>query len=89
MDFDFSAAQLTVQAAARTFGWEQIAPVATANDRDEIFPRNILQKLAPPGLMTPTLPSELGGLGTDICEGSSQIQKLIIGRHLTGENTFV
>ena len=28
-------------------------------------------------------------LATTIYEGTSQIQKLIIGRHLTGENAFV
>lgn len=65
MDFDYTAGQLAAQTAARNFAVEHIAPFATRNDREEIFPRSILEKLAPTGLMTPTLPPELGGLGVD------------------------
>ncbi|MFH1634415.1 MAG: acyl-CoA dehydrogenase family protein [Chloroflexota bacterium] len=65
MDLDLSLAQLVIQEKARVFATEHIAPVATRNDREEIFPRNILNELAPTGLMAPTLPYEMGGLGAD------------------------
>ena len=65
MDFDLSPTQNAVQEKARTFSTDYIAPVADRNDRESIFPRDILEKLAPTGLMTPTLPQEMGGLGTD------------------------
>jgi butyryl-CoA dehydrogenase len=65
MNFDFSPEQTALQMKARIFAQEHIAPVAAHNDREEIFPRAILDKMAPTGLMTPTLPLELGGSGAD------------------------
>ncbi|MFQ5399774.1 MAG: acyl-CoA dehydrogenase family protein [Anaerolineae bacterium] len=65
MNFDLSPDQIALRDKARIFAQEHIAPAAARNDREEIFPRDILEKLAPTGLMTPTLPPELGGSGTD------------------------
>ncbi len=65
MNLDLTQEQLTAQGKARAFAVEYISPVAARNDREEIFPREILNALAPTGLMTPTLPPELGGLGLD------------------------
>ena len=65
MDLDLSPTQKAVQERAQSFSTAHIAPVADRNDREAIFPRDILNALAPTGLMTPTLPQEMGGLGTD------------------------
>lgn len=65
MDFDLSLTQQAIREKATAFATEYIAPVAERNDREEIFPRNILNELAPTGLMAPTLLTEMGGLGAD------------------------
>ncbi len=65
MNLDLTQEQLAAQSKARAFAVEYISPVAARNDREEIFPREILNALAPTGLMTPTLPPEWGGLGLD------------------------
>jgi hypothetical protein len=65
LNLDLTQEQLTAQGKARAFAVEYISPVAARNDREEIFPRDILNSLAPTGLMTPTLPPEWGGLGLD------------------------
>ena len=65
MNLDLTPEQLAAQGKARDFSAEYISPVAAHNDREEIFPREILNLLAPTGLMTPTLPPEWGGLGLD------------------------
>jgi alkylation response protein AidB-like acyl-CoA dehydrogenase len=65
MDLDLTAEQRTTQEKARAFAMEYIEPTAARNDRDEIFPRDTLQALAPTGLITPTLDPKWGGLGVD------------------------
>ena len=65
MNLDLTPDQVAAQQQARRFALEHIAPVAARNDRDEIFPADILARLAPTGLMTPSLSPELGGLGLD------------------------
>lgn len=65
MNFDLTVEQEAIREKARAFSQEHIAPIAAQNDRDEHFPSDILESLAPTGLMTPTLSHELGGLETD------------------------
>ncbi|UCG24546.1 MAG: acyl-CoA dehydrogenase family protein [Chloroflexota bacterium] len=65
MDFDLSANQQRLQALTRAFAEANIAPVAARYDQEEIYPHDILEALGPTGLMTPTLPPELGGSGAD------------------------
>lgn len=65
MELDLTPEQLSIQRKAHDFATEYIASVAARNDREEIYPREILDKLAPTGMMAPTLPPDLGGLGAD------------------------
>jgi alkylation response protein AidB-like acyl-CoA dehydrogenase len=65
MNFDLTPEQLALQERARAFSREYIDPVAARYDRDEIFPRDVLEALGPSGLMTPTLDPGLGGSGGD------------------------
>lgn len=65
MELDFTPEQSAGREKARAVAREFIEPTAARNDRDEIFPRDILQTLAPTGLLTPTLDPKWGGLGVD------------------------
>jgi hypothetical protein len=65
MNFDLTPEQLALKEEARVFSEEHIKPVAHRYDRDEIFPRDVLEALGPSGLMTPTLEPALGGSGGD------------------------
>lgn len=65
MNFDLTPEQLALKEEARVFSEEYIKPVAHRYDRDEIFPRDVLEALGPSGLMTPTLEPALGGSGGD------------------------
>jgi hypothetical protein len=65
MNFDLTNQQVSLRKRAGKFAHEQIAPVAARNDREEIFPSEILASLKTTGLMTPTLPREIGGSGSD------------------------
>ena len=65
MNLDLTSVQLALKEAARVFSEKHIEPVAARNDREEIFPHNILKALGPTGLMTPTLEPALGGSGAD------------------------
>ncbi|PJF39501.1 MAG: acyl-CoA dehydrogenase [Phototrophicales bacterium] len=65
MDFDLTSQQIALQTLARDFANTYILPVAGRNDREEHFPHEIIEHLKPTGLLTPTLPSDIGGLNAD------------------------
>lgn len=65
MNLELTDAQKGIKEKVRMFAEEHIAPTAARNDREERFPEDVLAKLAPSGLLTPTLPQEDGGYGTD------------------------
>ncbi len=65
MNFDLTPEQLRLREKARAFSESTIAPVVARYDREEIYPQDILLALGPTGLMTPTLPPEQGGSGSD------------------------
>jgi len=49
--------------AAREIVRREVAPVADRMDRDDWFPRDVFGRLGEHGLLAPTLPTEVGGLG--------------------------
>jgi alkylation response protein AidB-like acyl-CoA dehydrogenase len=51
MDFDLSEEQKMIQETIRKFAKEEIAPVASENDKKAQFPRDIFKKLADLGFM--------------------------------------
>jgi alkylation response protein AidB-like acyl-CoA dehydrogenase len=65
MDFSLTPEQRAIQALAREFAEAEIAPNATAWDRDHTFPRDVFAKLGDLGLMGVCVPEELGGAGAD------------------------
>jgi butyryl-CoA dehydrogenase len=65
MDFDLTEEQQMIQDTIRKFAKEQIAPVASENDKKAQFPRDIFLKLAELGFMGTPIPEEYGGAGFD------------------------
>lgn len=65
MDFDFNEEQKMIQETIRKFANEEIAPVASENDKKAQFPMDIFKKLADLGFMGTPIPEEYGGAGFD------------------------
>lgn len=61
MDFSLNETQTMVQKAARDYATRVIMPEASAIDKEERFPREILKGLADLGLMAVNVPEEFGG----------------------------
>jgi alkylation response protein AidB-like acyl-CoA dehydrogenase len=65
MDFDLTEEQQMIQDTIKKFSDEEIAPVASENDKKAQFPRDIFLKLAELGFMGTPIPEEYGGAGFD------------------------
>ncbi len=65
MDFDLTEEQGMIQETIRKFADEEIAPVASENDKKAHFPRDLFEKLAALGFMGTPIPEEYGGAGFD------------------------
>jgi len=65
MDFDLNEEQRMIQETIRKFADEEIAPVASENDKKAHFPRDVFEKLAALGFMGTPIPEEYGGAGFD------------------------
>jgi alkylation response protein AidB-like acyl-CoA dehydrogenase len=63
VDFDLTPAEREIQSLAREFAEAEIAPHATAWDREHRFPAELLPKLAELGFLGVCVPEELGGAG--------------------------
>ncbi len=66
MDFDLSPEQEQIRTLAHEFADKEIAPGARERDRGEIFPWDVLKKMAPLGLLGAPVPEEYGGIGADM-----------------------
>ena len=65
MDFGWSAEQEELRQLARSFGEKEIAPHVAEYDRDERFPREIVERAGELGLAGGIVPTEYGGAGLD------------------------
>ena len=65
MDFSLSPEQREIQSLARDIAESEIAPQASAWDREHRFPRELIAKLGALGLMGVCVPQEYGGAGSD------------------------
>lgn len=65
MDFNLSAEQAAVQARARAFAQERVAPLARAMDEQGRMPSELVREMAALGLLGGPLPLEHGGQGWD------------------------
>ena len=65
MDFDLTSEQQSIRKLAKDFADKEIAPGARERDRGEIFPKDVLRKMAPLGLLGGPVPEKYGGIGLD------------------------
>ena len=65
MDFDLTSEQQEIRKLAKDFADREIAPGARERDRSEIFPKDVLAKMAPLGLLGGPVPEKYGGIGID------------------------
>ena len=56
MDFDLTSEQQEIRKLAKDFADREIAPGARERDRSEIFPKDVLAKMAPLGLLGGPVP---------------------------------
>ena len=65
MDFDLTSEQQQIRKLAKDFADREIAPGARERDRSETFPKDVLSKMAPLGLLGGPVPEQYGGMGVD------------------------
>ena len=65
MDFQLTEEQLRVQALARKFAQEKIAPVAADADEKRYFPWDLIPEMAELGFLAGAIPPKYGGNGLD------------------------
>jgi alkylation response protein AidB-like acyl-CoA dehydrogenase len=65
MDFELSAEQRQIRTTIADFAEREIKPHASRWDRDEIFPRDVVEKLGELGFLGIAFPEEYGGGGAD------------------------
>ncbi len=63
MEFGLSDEQLALQATARRFAREEVAPVAAQHDQSGEFPRQLIEKAWELGLCNTVIRDDYGGLG--------------------------
>ena len=63
MDLGLTDDELALRDATREIVRREVAPVADRMDRDDQFPRDVFVRLGEHGLLGPTLPTDVGGLG--------------------------
>lgn len=66
MIFELTEEQRMIQEMVRGFVEKEVRPVASRLDREGIYPRDLLKKLAEIGLMGALAPAEYGGAGMDL-----------------------
>src|SRR5438874_6227383 len=65
VDFDLTSEQQAIRKLAKDFADKEIAPGARERDRGETFPKDVLRKMAPLGLLGGPVPEKYGGIGLD------------------------
>src|SRR5947207_15518003 len=62
MDFDLSSEQQEIRKLAQEFAGREIAPGARERDRNQTFPKDVLEKMAPLGLLGGPIPGKYRGV---------------------------
>lgn len=76
IDFSLSDEQKQIQALARQFAREVIAPAAALHDRDESYPEEVVEKAFGLGLLNVGIPAAAGGLGLGM------VDEVLVGEEL-------
>jgi acyl-CoA dehydrogenase len=77
--FDLDDQQQALQATARRFARDEIAPVAGALDAESKFPRALIQKAWELGLTNTAVPESVGGLGLSIVDATLIVEEIAWG----------
>lgn len=77
--FDLTPEQHALQAKARRFAKEVIAPVAAQHDREGTFPLDVLTKAHQEGFFTPLVPKKYGGQGMGVLDTCILYEELAAG----------
>ena len=65
MRFDLTPEQTTIQAQARAFAHDEVAPLARAADESGTFPSQLIERMAELGFLAGPVPRDYGGAGMD------------------------
>ncbi len=65
MNFEFTEDQKRIRDAVAGFAQTEIAPGVAQRERDEVFPRDLVGRLAEMGILGMMVPEEYGGSGSD------------------------
>src|SRR5215831_3545375 len=65
MDFELSDEQRQIRATVADFAEREIKPQASHWDRDEFFPRTVIEKIGALGFLGVAFPEKYGGGGAD------------------------
>ena len=76
MDFEYTEEQLLIQAAARDFAQNEIAPIAAEFDASGEFPLQTIRKAGELGFMGIEVPPEYGGAGLDAIDFALVIEEI-------------
>ena len=77
--FDLTPEQHALQAKARRFAKEVIAPVAAQHDREGTFPLDVMQKAHQEGFFTTLVPKKYGGQGLGVLDTCILYEELAAG----------
>ena len=75
--FYLTEEQLDVQKMVRDFSEKEIAPLADKIDKEKIYPKENIKKLADLGILTINIPEEFGGTGLD------EVSKVLAGTEIS------
>ncbi len=76
MDFELNESQRKLVAMVRDFCVREVKPHAQEWDRDERFPREVVDQLGELGLLGMTVPEELGGSALDSVSVASVVEEV-------------
>lgn len=76
MSFQLTEEQRMIQTTVREFARREIEPIAARCDRESLFPRETLSKMAEMGLLGMMIPVEYGGAGLDTVSYSLAMQEV-------------
>ncbi len=76
MDFELNDNQKMIRNMVREFAEKEIEPVAAELDEKEIYPHEILKKMAGLGLLGILIPTEYGGAGLDTVSYAIVIEEI-------------
>ncbi|MBO0794264.1 MAG: acyl-CoA dehydrogenase family protein [Ktedonobacteraceae bacterium] len=85
MDFTLTTQQMQLQARARQFALEEVAPIARTCDEQGTFPHHLVKRMAELGFLAGPLEPDYGGTGMDyvsyalLCEELGRVDSSVRG----------